>query len=226
MADAVRIPVDAARCPWCGSRVGGWTVGAQAVCMAGSDAEVRLQDSPTCPMNWCGGLVEEHGGALYLRLDDTRDIIAHGLRRRLDVADMRAEQDEDVIAALRGQAIPHRHAEYLTARTQTLTIQRDHWRTTALAAQAAVAVWEAEATGALRDVDRLSALAVERDRRLRICIGIGGAMQVAGLCLAAWWPTDPSALACVTMVFGGAAVAAVGGWDAIRRGLGASEGGA
>ena len=92
MADALRIPIDAARCPWCGSQLGEWSVGSSAACLAsGWATRTGPDDRPTCPVDWRGGTVEQWRDGLYLRLDDPRDVAAlrlraDKLRLRLDAA--------------------------------------------------------------------------------------------------------------------------------------------
>ena len=204
MADALRIPIDAARCPWCGSQLGEWSVGSSAACLAsGWATRTGPDDRPTCPVDWRGGTVEQWRDGLYLRLDDPRDVVAWQMRRSLDIAEMQGEQGRDVITALQvGIIIARAEAARLLQRGDELNMA-------ALSAQASAA----------SHLATLGVVTTASEYRHRIATVLGAVQSVGGLALAAWWPTDPSALAATVLVVGGCVAVVVGGWPAVRRTL-------
>ena len=92
MTEPLRIPIAEARCPWCGSKVGGWSLGSAAACLASGWAMPEdVVSAPTCPVDWRGGVAEQWRDGWFLRLDDPRDVAAlrlraDKLRLRLDAA--------------------------------------------------------------------------------------------------------------------------------------------
>ena len=204
MTDALRIPIDDARCPWCGSAIGEWSVGSPAVCLASKWATADDTTRRACPVDWRGGHVEEWLDGLYLRLDDPRDVSAH--TSRIALAAMWRRWTDELIAAgsLRGR---------VAGLDASLILARESERV------ALVGRTEAEAHLALADAIRLGQARLLRDgdRMFRACIVVGAAQSLVGLALAAWWPTDPPALAPVALVLGGCVVMVCGGWSAVRR---------
>ena len=202
MADALRIPIDAARCPWCGSQLGEWSVGSSAACLAsGWATRTGPDDRPTCPVDWRGGTVEQWRDGLYLRLDDPRDVVAWQLRRSLDIAEMQGEQGRDVITQLQVGIIIAR------AEAARLLQRGDESNMAALSAQASAA----------SHLATLGVVTTASEYRHRIATVLGAVQSVVGLALAAWWPTDPLALAATVLVVGGCVAMVVGGWPAVRR---------
>ena len=64
-----------------------------------------------------------------------------------------------------------------------------------------------------------SSAAHKAHARHRVATVIGAVQSVVGLVLAAWWPTDPGAIAATALVVGGSLAMVVGGWPAVRRTL-------
>ena len=205
MADALRIPIDAARCPWCGSQLGEWSVGSSAACLAsGWATRTGPDDRPTCPVDWRGGTVEQWRDGLYLRLDDPRDVVAWQMRRSLDIAEMQGEQGRDVITQLQvGIIIARAEAEVACRHVELARVD--------------LSIAEGGRDDAADDVERLVYAARQSRALLRACILVGIIQVFVGLALAACWPSDPPALAQVALVLGGCAAVVVGGWPAVRR---------
>ena len=198
VAEPLRIPIADARCPWCGSEVGEWCMGSTAACLASGWA-TRTVAPTACPVDWRGGQVESWRDGLYLRLDDPRDVAAWQMRRSLDIAEMQAEQGRDVITELQvGSIIARADAAHWKAEAKI-----EHDALNELAADANRAWTESLATNA----------------RHRVATVIGAVQSVVGLVLAAWWPTDPGAIAATALVVGGSLAMIVGGWPAVRRTL-------
>ena len=202
MAESIRIPIGDARCPWCGSEVGEWCMGSTAACLASGWA-TRTVAPTACPVDWRGGRVEitpgDQTSILSLVLDDPRDVAAWQMRRSLDVAEMQGEQGRDVITKLQvGSIIARADAAHWKAEAKI-----EHDAMNELAADANRAWTESLATNA----------------RHRVATVIGAVQSVVGLVLAAWWPTDPGAIAATALVVGGSLAMVVGGWPAVRRTL-------
>lgn len=206
MTEPIRIPIAEARCPWCGSEVGEWSVGSSAACLASGWATRTAVGPTACPVDWRGGRVEITPGdqttsILSLVLDDPRDVVAWQLRRSLDIAEMQGEQGRDVITKLQvGIIIARVEAARLLQRGDELNMA-------ALSAQASAA----------SHLATLGVVTTASEYRHRIATVLGAVQSVVGLALAAWWPTDPSALAATVLVVGGCVAVVVGGWPAVRR---------
>ena len=209
MADALRIPIDAARCPWCGSKLGGWSLGSAAACLASGWATRTAVGPTACPVDWRGGRVEITPGdqttsILSLVLDDPRDVVAWQLRRSLDIAEMQGEQGRDVITKLQvGIIIARAEAEVACRHVELARVD--------------LSIAEGGRDDAAADVERLVHAARQSRALLRACILVGIIQVLVGLALAAWWPTDPLALAATVLVVGGCVAMVVGGWPAVRR---------
>ena len=265
MTDALRIPIGDARCPWCGSEVGEWSVGSWAACLASGWATRTAVGPTACPVDWRGGRVdhprpkietasvcppipdrrfdwqatyEDYDGAedsatrghvghgpteqaaiadltenfprpitewpsagLYLVLDDPRDVVAWQMRRSLDIAEMQGEQGRDVITQLQVGIIIAR------AEAARLLQRGDESNMAALSAQASAA----------SHLATLGVVTTASEYRHRIATVLGAVQSVVVSALAAWWPTDPSALAATVRVVGGCVAMVVGGWPAVRR---------
>ena len=203
VADALRIPIAEARCPWCGSKLGGWSLGATAACLRSSWAmlEEDVVSAPTCPVDWRGGVAEQWCEGWFLRLDDPRDVVAWQLRRSLDIAEMQGEQGRDVITRLQVGII------LVRAEAARLLQRGDEWNMAALSAQASAA----------SHLATIGVVTAASEYRHRIATVVGAVQSVVGLALAAWWPTDPLALAATVLVVGGCVAMVVGGWPAVRR---------
>ena len=205
MTEPLRIPIAEARCPWCGSKVGGWSLGSAAACLASGWAMPEdVVSASTCPVDWRGGVAEQWRDGWFLRLDDPRDGVAWQLRRSLDIAEMQGEQGRDVITKLQvGIIIARAEAEVACRHVELARVD--------------LSIAEGGRDDAADDVERLVYAARQSRALLRACILVGIIQVFVGLALAACWPSDPPALAQVALVLGGCAAVVVGGWPAVRR---------
>ena len=163
--------------------------------------EEDVVSAPTCPVDWRGGVAEQWRDGWFLRLDDPRDAVAWQLRRSLDVAEMQGEQGRDVITRLQVGII------LVRAEAARLLQRGDEWNMAALSAQASAA----------SHLATIGVVTAASEYRHRIATVVGAVQSVVGLALAAWWPTDPLALAATVLVVGGCVAMVVGGWPAVRR---------